>query len=237
MNEQSHETEIAHGHEPEFERLKELVAVHGRSVLAGLAVVMAVFGGITFYRSNTGKNINQASINLATARTAQDLQGIVDRYGATPSAPLALLRLAKTYYTSGNYDLALQKYSEFATAFPEHDMVAVAGMGRTHCIEARSQFVEALEEFAAFARDNPNHFLTPQAIFGQARCLGELGREDEAKAVYEDFVVANPQSGWLPRAEEALTDVKRKIERKAKAAAGIPDKPLALPPLPKQVVE
>ena len=131
--------------------------------LLGLAFVL----GVTGYKWHVKKTIAQASIDLSGARGIQDLETVVERYAATPSAPMALLRLAKMYYDAGNYDMAASKYEEFEQKFPEHLMADAATLGKTMCREGKAfdsnsaaQLEHVLREFSDFATKHQKHFLT-----------------------------------------------------------------------------
>jgi predicted negative regulator of RcsB-dependent stress response len=193
----------------ELHELRNLIRERGLPV--GIAVVLglAVAVGITVYRSHVAASRSQAAIKLSTARTARDLENVVTQHASTPTAPLAVLKLARSYFDSGNYDGAMAKYAEFKQQHPTHPMALAADLGRAHCLEAKGQMQEALTEFSGFVAGHPKHFLEPQAVFGKARCLEALGKRDEAKAVCEDFIVSNPKSGWVPYAEEQVDRLKR----------------------------
>jgi len=197
----------------ELHLLKNLIREYGPSVGVAVAVVLVAAIGIGIYRSQTRSSREQAAMMLANARSAQELETVAAQHASTPTAPLALLKLARAYFEGGNYDLALAKYDEFKRQHATHPLALAADVGRLHCQEAKGLTQEAMQGFAAFVKEHPKHFLAPQAIFGQARCLEALGKPDEAKAIYEDFIAANPKSGWVPRAEELLEQVKRTMKK------------------------
>ena len=186
------------------ENVKPIVAV-ACILIAGFAVLV-----VRHVRASAGI---RSSEMLSSARSVQDLEMVIARHPSTLAAPLALLRLAKAHFDSGNYEVALNKYDEFKLKFPEHQMADAADLGKIHCMEARGQLAEALTAFTTFVRGHPDHFLRPQALFGQARCLQQLGRLREARTLYEDFIAKNPGSVWLSRAEESLRTVTRKLAR------------------------
>ena len=197
----------------EFEHIKEIASRHGTSIAIGLAVILiAVLAGI-FTRNRAAATKRDALRLLSSARTVADLETIADRYSATPTAPLALLRLAKVHYDTGNFGLALQKYDSFASQYSDHPFAAAAELGKMHCLEAQGRYQEALQQFQDFVAREPEHFLMPQAVFGEARCLEGLWRLDDARILYETFIASHPESPWLDRVEDILASVNRKIER------------------------
>lgn len=196
----------------ELQELKEFLRNYGKPIAVGICVVLAVIIVLVLHHGHAREQIQQASQMLSSARTVKDLETLTVQYSSTPAAPQALMKLAKAHFDSGNYDIALNKYSEFKLKFPNHQMAGGAELGKIHCLEARGQLQEALSAFTAFIAEHPDYFLVSQAIFGQGRCLEQLGRHREAKALYEDFIAAHPESAWIPRAEELLASVSRKQE-------------------------
>lgn len=54
----------------------------------------------------------------------QYLQQVIDEYTSTSYAPKALFQLAEVSYARGKYEKAIEQYGNFATTFPEHELVA-----------------------------------------------------------------------------------------------------------------
>jgi len=191
-----------------------LLKTYGYQAVVGVMIAAAV--AVAAYRyfglSLSGKE--EAAAKLFAAKSTQDLEAILSQHASSPVAPLALLKLAKVNYNSGNYDMALSKYNEFKSRFPTHEFVDAAEMGSIHCMEARNQLQDALSAFTAFATTRTNHFMRAEAVLGQARCLEQLGRTKEAIAVYEDFIAANPESAWLSKVEDLLAALKKRTAEK-----------------------
>lgn len=199
----------------ELHELREFLQGYGKPIVVGICIILVVLISMILYRKHVSTEIQQASLILTEARTAQDLDTLVARYPSSPAAPLAIMKLAKVYFDSGNYDMALNKYVELKLKFPNHQMVTAAELGRIHCLEARGQLEEAITLFTDFSSEHPSHFLTPQAILGQGRCLEQIGRYREAKVLYENFIAAYPESGWSLRARELLASVSKKLDNRS----------------------
>jgi predicted negative regulator of RcsB-dependent stress response len=203
----------------DLHHVKQFFQQHGLRIVVNVVVAVAVIASVLFYRGCGSRREQQATSQLGTARSVQDLEAVVARYPSAAVAPVATLRLAKAYFDTGYYDLALAKYNEFGTRFGAHELARVAEMGRIHCTEAKGQVQEAAQAFKAFAAAHPTHYLAAQAIFGEARCLEQLGRLDDARVIYEDFVTRHPKSGWHSRAQEALETVNKKIKKQGSSPA------------------
>jgi TolA-binding protein len=200
------------------EAKEQLLQFGKQALMYVLAILVAVSLAIG-YKVHRQSSKERDSERLWTAKTIQDLDGVIDS-GSSSSAALALIKAAKRQYDTQRYDLAMKKYGEFQSRFPSHPLIEVAEIGKLHCIEARGQIQEAMEGFVAFAKAHPKHFLAPQALLGEARCLGQLGRVPEAKARCEEFIVKHADSPWKARAEDLLKSIGRLANRPAPIGAG-----------------
>ncbi len=212
---------VVSNHPPELVEFIEYMKTNGLRLLINIAAAAALILGYMAYTTYSKTNQNASMEQLSKAKSIQDVESIVGKYPKSAAAPLALLQIAKMTYQSGNYDMALSKFTEFKDKYPKHEFVDVAENGRIHCIEARGQIQEALDAFSLFADSKPGHYLRPEALFGKARCMEQLGKFDDARTVYEEIIAADPKGGWAPRAEEALDLAKMKTKR--------PVKPVSLP--------
>ena len=194
---------------------------HGKLLLFLVCLGLATGAAISWYLSRQGIEARNAAARLASARDANELQAVMAT--DTPSAPYAMLRLAKQYFDAADYATAMQTYAEFEQTYPGHSGATWAALGKLHCMEAMDMLEEARAGFDSFAAAHPDHYLTPQAILGKARCLERQDRPDEARVVYEDFVVKYPESLWRYKAEDSL----QKLEKAKQENAPAPVKPAA----------
>ena len=141
---------------------------------------------------------------LMNAKSMEDLQQILDKYGNTPSAPAALIGLAREKFNEGNIDEAEALYTQFCNKYNNHELALQAELNLISCIEAKGQRDEAQELYTAFSADNPESYLVPMALIGKARCLETLGRIDEAQITYEDLIVNFSTGNWAQLAQAKL---------------------------------
>lgn len=193
--------------EDELQQVLRFLRIHGSRVITGVCVGLIIVAGMNAFRTHKQNKLRESSQRLLAAQSSQELETLMSQYPDTPSAPLALLKLAKTHYNSENYDIALNKYAEFKETYPDHSMFLSAELGSIHCMEAKGLYDKALEGFTAFMTAHPDHFLVPQALLGTARCFKNLGRKAEAKEVYEEYIAKNPKSEWTPLIEDMLEDL------------------------------
>lgn len=185
--------------------LKRYGKLIGAGVLAAVVTVL-VSRGIASHRARKAAEADQMLIN---ARTPAELQAVVENYSSTPSAPAALLDLAKTLFNEGSTVQARENYELFLKKYGRHELRPAAEIGLAYCTEAEGDLNGAMEQFRAFVQKNEDSYLKPMAELGTARCLEQLGRREEARIALEDFLAANPGSAWTTRAEDALQRLTR----------------------------
>ena len=201
----------------ELQQLIQFARVHGLPIALGIAIALAIISIAGMYRRRVRLTAESASTGLTRAMRVEDLVArakqlgdVTAQYPSTPAAPLALMAAAKTYFDNGQTDVAINKYAEFQTKYPEHPHAVGAELGRLHCLEAMDSTDTALQGFEKFLAEHKDHYLAPQAILGKARCLVAMGRTNEAKVACEDLMVARPDTVWSAKAELLIRDSKRK---------------------------
>jgi TolA-binding protein len=177
-------------------------------ISAGFVLAALVF---VFYTVKTNRDNEQASHLLGIAQTSKQFEELFRQYPKSSAAPAALLALASSGFSAGDYDSALGHYDEFIAKYPRHSMLSAAELGKVMCSEARGEMEKALAGFDAFLQAYPDSYLTPQALFGKARCLQATGKLPEARIVYENFIAAYPESKWRQQAESALQSLDRQM--------------------------
>ncbi len=177
-------------------------------VAGGLALAALIF---VYYNFKTNRDNEQASRLLGVAQNSKQFEELFRQYPDSAAAPAALLALASSSFSAGDYDAALVHYGDFAAIYPKHAMLPAAELGKLMCAEAKGDLEKALAGFDAFLQSHQGSYLTPQALFGKARCLQMTGKITDARIVYENFIVANPESKWRQQAEAAIQSLDRQM--------------------------
>ncbi|WP_372798225.1 tetratricopeptide repeat protein [Pontiella sp.] len=172
---------------------------------AVLIVICLLVIGFSIAKSSRLKKEAAADTALMQARTAADYQAVIDNYGSTPSAPLALLGLAQQKFNAGAIAEAADLYGEFVKKYPRHDNAIQAEYNRINCIEAQGKYAEAAEAYGAFRIAQEKSHLAPQSLLDKGRCLEKLKQFDDARQVYEDVIAFYPDSGWAQLAQNNIT--------------------------------
>ena len=175
-----------------------------------LGVILVLFLSIAMVKANRQKKIVQADAALMQAKDPADLEVIVDQYASTPSAPIALMELARQKFNAGDIDAAQSLYTKFVQKYAQHELSTQAALNLIACKEAKGKLQQAEKEYGEFAQAHPNSYLVPAAIMAQARCLEEEGKLREAQTRYEDLIGNYPQTGWAQSASMKLDLLKAK---------------------------
>jgi len=204
-------------HELEKHEVQEVLGFlkrYGKLIGAGIlaaAIAVIVSRGFAHHKAS---QIAEAERLLLEAQAPQQLENIVTKYSSTPTAPVALLNLAKTYFNNGDYVQARAQYDRFLKKYKNHEMSPVAELGLAYCTEADGDFAGAAAQFAAFAEKHSKNYLQPLAVLSIARCKEQAGQLDQARIVLEDFLAQNAGSPWAGSAEGALKSLNETAQKK-----------------------
>ncbi len=194
----------------EVTQVLNFIKHYGKLIGIGiLAAVVAILVSKGCAHQKAGK-LAQAEELLLKARSPQQLEEVVTRYGSTPAAPVALLDLAKTHFNNGDYFLARAQYERFLKEYKKHELSPIAEFGLASCSEADGDFDGAITQFAAFIEVQEGHYLQSPAILALARSMEQANRLDEARIILEDFLAENAASQWAGQAENALEQLGEK---------------------------
>jgi len=203
-------------HELEQHEVKQVLNFlkhYGKLIGIGLLVaVVTILASRGFARQKTEK-LAQAEELLASALSPQQLEEVVDRYGSTPAAPVALLNLAKNYFNEGDFFQARAQYDRFLKDYKKHELRPVAEFGLASCSEADGDFDGAMALFSAFIEAHDTDYLQPLATIGLARSMEQAGHPDDARIALEDFLTENPDSRWIGQAKNRLEQLGQSTTR------------------------
>jgi TolA-binding protein len=199
----------------EQQEVKEVLVFiqkYSKPVLITVIAISAVVLVDRFFKSKRYQKEARADAALAQANTVEDLQAVIDEYGSTPAAPLALMNLAREKFNAGQIEDAEDLYNRFLKKHKNHELAEQAELNRISCLEAKGQLGDAHLLYGEFQKKNKDSFLAPMALLNKARCLENLGELVEAKQVYEDMITYYPGTGWAQTAETKLQLVSTKMQ-------------------------
>lgn len=191
----------------EVKEVLSFIQKYAKPAAIVLVVLCAIILTDRFFKNQRHKKEVRADAALMQARNAQDLEAVLDDYASTPSAPIALMGLAKEKFNAGQFDEAEALYAKFAKKHADNELADQAKLNLIACKEAKGQLGEAHLLYGEYAKQHKGSYLEPVAMMGKARCLETLGQFDEAQIAYEDILVNFPESSWAQQAEVNLKEV------------------------------
>ena len=199
----------------EQQEVREVLSFIKKYAVPTAVIILVICGIFLFDRylkySRAAKEA-EADAALVTAMSAADYEEIIDEYGSTASAPIAMMQLAMSRFSDGEYDAAQALYSDFLKKYGKHEMALQAELNIITCREAKGEHSEAHLLYGDFIDRYPDSYLAPTAMMGRARCMEALGNLAEAKRAYEDLVVGYPGSTLSNLAETRMSVIDSKLD-------------------------
>ncbi len=128
---------------------------------------------------------------------------------AAPSAPAPapreLYSQAYADYARGNYDLAIQGFSEYIRNYPGTDFTDNAQYWIGECLYSKKMYEEAIESWNTLFKDHPASDKLPDGRVKKGMALERLGRKSQALVEYRYVVDRFPNSQAARIARERLT--------------------------------
>jgi tol-pal system protein YbgF len=121
-----------------------------------------------------------------------------------PAAPRELYSQAYADYARGNYDLAVQGFTEYIKNYPDTDFTDNAQYWIGECLCGKKQYAEAIEAWNTLFRDYPSSDKLPDARVKKGMALEKLGRRSQALVEYRYVVDRFPNSPAARIARERL---------------------------------
>ncbi len=121
-----------------------------------------------------------------------------------PPAPRELYSQAYADYARGNYDLAIQGFSEYIRQFPSTDFTDNAQYWVGESLYGKKLFAEAVEAWNTLFRDYPSSDKLPDARVKKGMALERLGRRSQALVEYRYVIDRFPNSPAARIARERL---------------------------------
>lgn len=207
MTDESRHNKVQKQHEleqHEVTQVLEFLKRYGKLIAAGVIAATAAVLVSRGAASHKAAKVAEAEQKLIEANTTEKLEALVNDYKSTPTAPPALLDLAKRLFNEGKIAEARAQYGRFADDYKKTDLMPVAEFGLAHCTEAEGNFEAAAAAFKDFLAAHPGHFLESPAVLAMARSIEQAGRIDEARIILEDFLAEKADSQWAGAAEASL---------------------------------
>jgi predicted negative regulator of RcsB-dependent stress response len=189
----------------------------------GVVVLALAIFGIIAYQNNQTTNNEKASAELAKVipffdagnyRLAVDgapemnvsgLKALVDNFGGTVSGNHARFYLASSLFQLGEYDAALEEFSEFDG---EGEMLQVSRLsGIAACYEAKKDFRRAAEYYESAGTLVGTDVAAPENLSNAARNFALSGDKEKAIELYEKVKKNHPTTVFGREADRFITQL------------------------------
>jgi len=202
-----------------------------KPIIAALLIALLAVIAFTAYRFYLDRRTAAASGLLASAKSAQEYQQVIDGYPSTPAAADAYLLLAEAQRNEKKFAEANTTLQTFITKYPQHELVSTARIAMAANLESMGKADEALTIYQQVASTYPNSFNAPMALLSQVYILKAKNRNEDARKICETVLTQYRTSFWAGEAMQQLRILKP-ITSSTPAPAGGPTVPpmLAAPP-------
>jgi predicted negative regulator of RcsB-dependent stress response len=173
-------------------------------IIAAVVVLLLALVGYTGYRYYVDRRAATASALLASAKSAQDYQQLIDRYPNTAPAANAYLLLAEAQRRDKKFAEANTTLQAFIAKYPQHEFVSTARMAVAANLDSMGKADEALAMYQQIASTYPNSYNAPVALISQVFLLREKNRNDDARRICETILTQYRSSFWANEAMQQL---------------------------------
>jgi tol-pal system protein YbgF len=123
---------------------------------------------------------------------------------APAPAPRELYSQAYADFARGNYDLAIQGFTEYIRNYPDTDFTDNAQYWIGECYYGKKQYEDAVEAWNTLFKDYPSSDKIPDGRVKKGMALERLGRRSQALVEYRYVVDRYPSSQAARIARERL---------------------------------
>jgi predicted negative regulator of RcsB-dependent stress response len=204
-----------------------------KPITAALLIVMLAVIAFAGYRFYSERRAAAASALLASAKSAQEYQQVIQGYPVTPAAADAYLLLAQAQRNEKKFAEANTTLQTFVAKYPKHELVSTARMAMAANLESMGKTDEALTIYQQVASADPNGFNAPMALMSQVYILKAKNRNEDARRICETVLTQYRTSFWAGEAMQQLRMLKP-LTSSPPALTGAPTVPpmLAVPAAP-----
>ncbi|MFZ0448758.1 MAG: tetratricopeptide repeat protein [Desulfatiglandaceae bacterium] len=186
-------------------------------IAVGVLLIICL-GGYTYYRhmNNKGQEVyNTAYEALAKAlkpdmkpgdlkKPGELFQKVIDGYGLSKAARLALPEKAYIQFLQGDYDGAITLYRQFLDKVAGNDQYeSLARMALAACYEQKGAYQTAIVSLKPILTETGNPF-RGSAMLSMARLYGLNKQAKEKQETLKEFIEIYKNSPFLPMAKAML---------------------------------
>ncbi|MBN1626314.1 MAG: tetratricopeptide repeat protein [Deltaproteobacteria bacterium] len=194
---------------------KRLFDYLGTAILGAIVIYIGVYAYMR-YVNNKGKEafntafysafLNTGSEEAAAdPKKAEELFGnVVEKYGISKAAKLALPELAYAKFEQKQYDEAIAMYEEYLGKVSEKGPYrSLACLALSTCYEQKGEYDKAITPLEDIMQ-GPDDFIKEQAMLNMARIYRLDNKQDRAKEVLNQLKEKFPDSVYYDMADSLI---------------------------------
>ena len=185
-----------------------------------IALAIIIFLGINTYKGYINKKAQKA-YNIAyydmlkntgtneskdrMAKIEEEFHNVIEKYGQSKIASLALPELAYIKFLNKEFDEAINLYKQFVDQLKDDDPYLPLGrIALAACYEEKKDYDKAIRtlEYITSGKDD---FFKEQAMLSLARIYRAVGKKEKSEEILREFVAKFPSSPSLPLAKSHLS--------------------------------
>jgi len=139
----------------------------------------------------------------AAAKAIREFEVLIEKYGSTKMAVLAVPQLAYLKFGQGEYGEAVSLYRSYLEEEPESPYQVMAHYGLAAAFEAKGEPESAIQTLKKIL-ESENSFLQEEALFSLGRVYALSGQQDKAQKTFAEFVNRFKESPLFPVAKANL---------------------------------
>ena len=173
-------------------------------IAIGIVVVFAAV--LFFYEHRANNNLIQAQ-EIFTARTAPELQKMIDKYPNSEAVGYSRLKLASMYFQDKKYDKAQALYADEVKNGKSDFLISLAKLNNCYATEVLGNKDKAAAGFEEIA-DNAkiSEAVRAEAAYSSGRILMNLGKKQEALKYLNLCISFDAYKGWSKFAKGIIDD-------------------------------
>jgi tetratricopeptide (TPR) repeat protein len=153
------------------------------------------------------KNLTSISDQEGVKETQGLFREVMDQYGISKVAPLALPQLAFLNYQEKNYDEAISLYEAYLDEVMDNPPYrSLTWLAMAACYEEKDEREKAVEILKRIVAQ-PEGYFKEQALWQLARLYRLSDRNEESKEMLETFLEEFETSPYAPMARALLKDL------------------------------
>jgi len=189
------------GHKRQFDYL-------GTAVLGLIVIYMGIYAYMRYINKKGQEAFNTAYYSMLNStdsngartdpkRTEELFNNVIEKYGMSKAAKLAIPELAYSKFEEKKYDEAIAMYEEYLKKVSENDPCkSLARLSLSSCYEQKGEYDNAVAPLEKIM-EGPDDYIKEQAMMSLARVYRLAGNQEKSDETINQFKETFPKSVFL----------------------------------------